>query len=225
MLSAYWYHPIFFPSVNMEKERTEINETMAVQYWIVFPNFQPKPELAPDAFFSIDWLRAGWAFAAALNITLGVADEDGCKAESGSRGPSPYIGCRAMNWGCICWLLPYPEMNGCEGEPVIIGCLLLAVLLTMEGPTPGRFIDEVAPAGPIWVDIMRVRSVAILCLALSTCSHSFINSVSTSANCLSLSSNLFNCINGKQKSQQKNDHRGHLPREGNEKYLNLDDTI
>ncbi|GMY06707.1 hypothetical protein FCV25MIE_01946, partial [Fagus crenata] len=62
-----------------------------------------------------------------------------------------------------------------------------------EGPTPGRLMGEVTPADPNRADIMRACSAAILCLVLSTCSHSFIKNVSTSANCFSFSSNLFNC--------------------------------
>lgn len=175
-----------------------------LQYWIAFPKIQPRPELAPDTFFNIGWLtEEGWAFATALNRTLGATDVDGCKAERGRRGPSPYICCRAINWGCICWLLPKPDINGCEGEPVMIGCLLFRELFTMEGPTPGGFIDELTPTGPIWADTVRVRSLAILCLAFSTCSHSFINRVSTSANCFSLSSSLFNCIKQRTRKSHK----------------------
>ena len=125
-------------------------------------------------------------------------------AARGKRGPNENIGCRGMKdddmCGCICWLLlPYPEMLGCEGGADMICCLLLPVLLlTKAGATPGRFTGEVtpvAPPGPNRVDIMRARSATNLCLALSTCSHSFINNVSTSANCFSFSSNLFNCVN------------------------------
>jgi hypothetical protein len=40
-------------------------------------------------------------------------------------------------------------------------------------------------------DITCIRPAEILCLALSTCSHSFKSKVSTSANCFSFNSNLF----------------------------------
>lgn len=183
-----------------------------VQY--AFPKIQPRPELAPDIFFTIGWLREGWEFATALNRTLGAADVDGCKAERGRRGPSPYICCRAMNWGCICWLLPKPDRNGCEGEPVMIGCLLFRVLFTMEGPTPGGFIDEVTTGGTIWDDTARFRSLAILCLAFSTCSHSFINRVSTSANCFSLSSSLFNCMKQRTRKLPQKIVKGKLLNQG-----------
>lgn len=85
-------------------------------------------------------------------------------------------------------------MLGCEDEAdITCGRLLPMLLLTMEGATTGRFICEGTPPGPNRVDTMRVRSVANLCLAFSTCSHSLISKVSTSANCFSFSSNLFNC--------------------------------
>nr|GMD52207.1 hypothetical protein Iba_chr11bCG9710 [Ipomoea batatas] len=50
--------------------------------------------------------------AQTLNIALALA-EDGCIAESGNRGPSPYIPCCGINcmWGWSGWLLPYPEMK------------------------------------------------------------------------------------------------------------------
>lgn len=166
---------------------------------ICLPNSQPKPELVPDTGLIIGWLRVGCELPELLNMAFGEGvDEDGCMAARGRRGPNENIGCRGMNdmCGCICWLLPYPEMLGCEGEADMICCLLLPVLLlTKAGATPGRFIGEVTPVGPNRVDIMRARSAANLCLALSTCSHSFINKVSTSANCFSFSSNLFNCVN------------------------------
>jgi hypothetical protein len=123
------------------------------------------------------------------------AAEDCCIAAMGSLGPNPNICCRCINgmWGWTGWLLPYPGMLGCEGEAETICCLLLLVLLfTIEGPTPGTLMGEVTPAGPHRADIKRARSAAILCLVLSTCSHSFIKNVSTSANCFSFSSNLFN---------------------------------
>lgn len=126
------------------------------------------------------------------------ADEDGCMAAKGRRGPKENIGCRGMNdmCGSICWLLPYPELLGCEGGVDMICCLLLPVLLlTKAGAAPGRFIGAVTPVGAKRVDIIRARSATNLCLVLSTCSHSFINKVSTSANCFSFSSNLFNCVN------------------------------
>jgi hypothetical protein len=85
-------------------------------------------------------------------------------------------------------------MLGCEEEEGITCCLLLpTLLLTIEGATPAWFICEATPAGVIRVDSMRIRSAANLCLVFSTCSHSLIRKVSTSANCFSLSSNLFNC--------------------------------
>lgn len=156
---------------------------------------QPKPELVPDTGRSIGWFRVGCALPEELNMTFEAA-EDCCIAAMGSLGPNPNICCRCINgmWGWTGWLLPYPGMLGCEGEAETICCLLLLVLLfTIEGPTPGTLMGEVTPAGPHRADIKRARSAAILCLVLSTCSHSFIKNVSTSANCFSFSSNLFNC--------------------------------
>lgn len=128
-------------------------------------------------------------------MTLGGAEVDACMAVRGNLGPVGNIGWRGMNgiWGCTAWLLPYPEVLGCEGEADITCCLLLPMLLlTMGEATPGRVVCDVTPAGPNRADTMRALSEANLCLAFSTCSHSFMSNVSTSANCFSFSSNLFN---------------------------------
>lgn len=159
---------------------------------------QPRPFPGPDNCLII-WLTPGWEFpAAALNITLGWVDEDGCIADNGSLGPNGNIICpwlRCMNeiWGWTCWVLPYPEMLGCEDEGgITCGLLLPMLLLTIEEAIPAGFICEVDPAAPTRLDRMRFRSAVNLCLAFSTCSHSLIRKVSTSANCFSFSSNLFN---------------------------------
>lgn len=124
------------------------------------------------------------------------ADEDDCMDVKGILGPNPNIDWRGTNgmWGWIGWLLLYPDTLGCEAEGDIICCLPVPVLLLdMEEPRPAKPIGAVTPAGPNRADIRRARSPAILCLVFSTCSHSFIRKVSTSANCFNFSSNLFNC--------------------------------
>lgn len=124
-----------------------------------------------------------------------AADCDCCIIDRGNLCPNPNIEGRGAKdiCGWTGWLLPYPEMLGCEGEAEIICCLLLPLLLATEGPTPDAFIGGVAPAVPKCADIMRDRSAPNLCFALSTCSHSFISNVSISANCFSFNSSLFNC--------------------------------
>lgn len=153
---------------------------------------QSKPYLLPGTGLNIGWVTAD--------------EEEGFIAVRGNLGPSPcpYIDCCCDMWGWIGWLLGYPEIKGCEGEPETCCCLLLPGLLlpeTIAEPTPGKPVGLPTPAAPNWGDIIRARSAAILCLARSTCSHSFINKVSTSANCFSFSSNLFNCV--EQKSSTK----------------------
>ena len=130
-------------------------------------------------------------------MTFGEGDEDDCMAERGSRGPIPNIDCRGMNcmWGCTGWLLLIPDMLGCEGGADIICSLLLPVLLfTAEGLRPGT-VTGLTPGAPIRAATKRVLSAKLLCLAFSIWSHSFIKTVSTSANCFNFSSNLFSCHN------------------------------
>ncbi|GKD59195.1 hypothetical protein Tco_1296704 [Tanacetum coccineum] len=80
-------------------------------------------------------------------------------------------------------------MNGCCADEPVTCSRLGPRLLTIEGPTPGRPVGLV----PNWGLRRRPRSAVTLCLPLSSCSPSFINRLSTSANCFSFNSNLFNC--------------------------------
>lgn len=128
-------------------------------------------------------------------------------ADKGSLCPKPNIDCRGMYdmWGWSGWLLLYPETLGCEAGGEIIFCLLFVLLLfTMEGITPGKLAGGVTPAGPNWTPNILARSATNLCLVLSTCSHSFIKKVSTSANCFSFSSSLFNCCTNLDKTENIN---------------------
>ena len=139
-------------------------------------------------------LVVGCTLLGALNMAVEEADCDCCIIDRGNLCPNPNIEGRGAKdiCGWTGWLLPYPETLGCEEEAEIICCLLLP-LLAIEGPTPDAFIVGVAPTVPRRADIMRDRSAAHLCFVLSSCSHSFINNVSISANCFSFNSNLFSC--------------------------------
>lgn len=121
-------------------------------------------------------------------------------ADSGRRGPNDSICCRCCccknaiwGWPCPCMLLA----NGAgildwgiePGTPIGLGLILIGLDDMVLVLPPGRLFPGEAKR----VDTIRTRSDAILCLILSTCSHSFKSKVSTSANCFSFSSNLFNC--------------------------------
>lgn len=171
----------------------------------------PALELFPEDDLSNWW----WLGVTALGIPellnmMFAACADGCVwiDESGRRGPNESICCRCCKNGicgcpcpCMCgWPCPWPCMLlmyaagmlawGMEpGTATGLG-FILAGLDGLDGTVlPGRLV----PAAPNRTDLIRARSAEILCLTLSTCSHSFKSKVSTSANCFNFNSNLFNC--------------------------------
>ena len=164
----------------------------------------PALELFPEDDLSNWW----WLGAIELGMPELNMIFDACgdvwvwMAESGRRGPNESIcgrWCRNSIWGiwgcpcpCPCMLLAYVAgmlVCGMEpGTPTGLG-LMPAGFDGMALLPPGRPL----PVGPNRADLILTRSAEILCLTLSTCSHSFKSKVSTSANCFSFNSNLFNC--------------------------------
>lgn len=158
---------------------------------------QPIFEVFPDVDLNNGWWLGLEAFGIPeFSITFwDEADEEGWMAESGKRGPNPNIGWRCIigMFGCIAGLLAYgAEMLGWPTDVGIVGCLMFA-LTPADCANPADAAGRLVPACPNRFDIIRTRSAENLCRVLSTCSHSFKSKVSTSANCFSFSSNLFNC--------------------------------
>ena len=115
------------------------------------------------------------------------------------RGPNESIcGCLCENgiwgWPCPCILLAEAAggIVASAMEPGMatgLGLVFIGLDAVVLLPPLGRL----APVGFKRADITRIGPAEIVCLALSTCSHSFKSKVSTSANSFSFNSNLFNC--------------------------------
>jgi hypothetical protein len=171
---------------------------------ILWTSVYPRLELFPEDDLNSWWLWLGvieLGMAAELNIMFDAcADGWVWLAESGERGPNESIcGCLCKNgiWGCPCPCMILVDEAGLvasavePGLPTGLGLMFTGLDATVLLPPLG-----LGSLVPVWFkrpDITCMRPAEILCLALSTCSHSFKSKVSTSANCFSFNSNLFSC--------------------------------